>query len=440
MAKPSHSPAIAGAVFLTLGLLLSACGKDKQAGPGGPGGQMPPPQVGVVVAKATRVPLQQELVGRLAPFRSADVRARVPGVLQKRVYDEGSDVSKGQVLFKIDPAQLQAALGQSKAALAQAQASYANARAAADRARKLIADKFISQSDYDNALAAERSSAAAVQQARATVQSADINLGYATVRAPISGRAGKQQVTEGALVGQGDATLLTTVDQIDPLYVNFSMSVSELEQVRTLRARAADAAGMQAQQVQVLLPDGTPYDHPGVLDFSGDVVDPATGAVSLRASVPNPDKRLLPGTFVTLKATLGEIPRAFLIPQAAVQRDAKSAYVLVVGKDGQVARKDITAERAQGSRWIVTKGLDGGEQVIVSGLQKAQAGQPAKASPWQPGGDAAQGGPQQGAEPAGSSPQGSSTQGSSQPPASPSSATGQSDASRQQGDDATTQG
>ncbi len=423
MTKPLRSPAAAGAVFLALGLLLSACGKGGQAGASGPGGQMPPPEVGVVVAKATRVPLQQDLVGRLAPFRSADVRARVPGVLQKRVYEEGSDVREGQVLFVIDPAQLQAALGQSKAALAQAQANYANAKAAADRARRLIGDKFISQSDFDNALAAERSSAASVQQARASVDSAEINLGYATVRAPISGRAGKQQVTEGALVGQGDATLLTTVDQIDPLYVNFSMSVSELAQVRALRAGSADAADTQAAQVQVLLPDGTPYDHKGVLDFSGDVVDPATGAVSLRARVPNPDQRLLPGTFVTLKATLGDIARAFLIPQAAVQRDAKSAYVLVVGKDGKVARKDIVAERSKGSDWIVTDGLTGGEQVIVSGLQKAQPDQPAKATPWTPASPSQQG-PQQDAQQGGGAP--ASTDGSKAP--------------APQDDDATTQG
>jgi len=206
-------------------VVLAACGKQEAAGPGGPGGQMPPPEVGVITAQASQVPLQQQLVGRLAPFRSADVRARVPGVLQRRVYEEGSDVREGQVLFLIDPAQLQAALGQSEAALAQAQATYANAKSAADRARQLLPQKFISRSDYDNAIAAERSAGAAVQQAKAGVETARINRGYATVRAPISGRAGKQQVTEGALVGQGDATLLTTVDQIDPLYVDFSMSV-----------------------------------------------------------------------------------------------------------------------------------------------------------------------------------------------------------------------
>ena len=366
--------AIAGAI-----LLLSACGKGDEAAAGA-AGAMPPPEVGVVVAKKSNVPLHQEMVGRLAPFRSADVRARVPGVVQKRVYEEGSDVREGQVLFLIDPAPLRASLGQSQASLAQAQASYANAKADADRARQLLPQKFISKSDYDNALATERSAAAAIQAARAAVDAAQINPGYATVRAPIAGRAGKQQVTEGALVGQGTATLLTTVDQIDPLYVNFSMSVSELAQARRLQSNG------QAPQVQVQLPDGTVYAHAGELDFSGDVVDPETGSVSLRAQLPNPDKQLLPGTFVSFGITLGQVPDAFLIPQVAVQRDAKGAYVLVVGQDGKVARKDVKAERAQGSDWIVTDGLAGGEQVVVSGVQRAQPGQPAKASPWQPPG------------------------------------------------------
>jgi membrane fusion protein (multidrug efflux system) len=360
-------------------LVLAGCGKGQpQAGAGGPGGQMPPPEVGVITAKATDVALQQQLVGRLAPFRSADVRARVPGVLQRRVYEEGSDVREGQVLFLIDPAQLQAALGQSEAALAQAQATYANSKAAADRARKLLPQKYISQSDYDNAIAAERSAGASVQQAKAGVDTARINRGYANVRAPISGRAGKQQVTEGALVGQGDATLLTTVDQIDPLYVNFSMSVAERERIKAAGGDAAEP------KVQVLLPDGTPYDQPGSLDFSGDVVDPATGAVSLRARIPNPDKRLLPGTFVTVVAALGERGHAFLVPQDAVQRDAAGAYVLVVGNDGKVARKDISTDRAQGSSWVVSKGIVDGDKIIVSGIQRAQPGQPAKAVPAAP--------------------------------------------------------
>jgi membrane fusion protein (multidrug efflux system) len=354
---------------------LAACGKDEPQG-----GAPPPPEVGVVAVQPGTVPLQQDLVGRLAAFRSADVRARIPGVLQRRVYEEGSDVREGQVLFVIDPAPLQAALGAAQASLAQAQANNANARAAADRARQLAPSKFISQSDLDNALAAERSAAASVQQAQASVKSAQINLGYATVRAPISGRAGKQQVTEGALVGQGTATLLTTVDQVDPLYVNFSLSVTELERIR--RARANQPQG--ETQVQVVLPDGTPYERAGVLDFSGDIVDPSTGAIALRARIPNPDKILLPGTYVTLKATLGQQQGVYRVPQAAVQRDTTSAYVLVVGKDGKVVRKDIATDRAQGSDWIVRNGLAPGDQVIVSGLQRAQPGQPAKATPSQP--------------------------------------------------------
>jgi len=370
--------------FVALSLLAAAgCSKQgAEGGPGGPGGQMPPPEVGVVVMHAATVPIGMDLVGRLSAFRSADVRARVPGVLQRRLYEEGSDVGKGQALFQIDPAPLQAAAAQARGALAQAEATAANARATAARARGLIDGKFISRSDYDNAVAAERSSAAAVQAARAAVQAADINLGYASVRAPISGRAGKQQVTEGALVGQGDATLLTTVDQIDPMYVDFSMGVTDLAQVRQLGQGGAQS------QVQVLLPDGTPYDRPGELDFSGDIVDPATGAVQLRARVANPDGVLLPGTFVTLKAVLGEERNAFLVPQAAVQRDAQGAYVLVVGKDGKVARKDIDTARAHGNDWVVREGVAEGDQVIVSGLQRAIPGQPAKAAPVAPAGPA----------------------------------------------------
>ena len=354
-------------------LVLSACGGGDQ-----PQGAPSPPEVGVVAVQPAVVPVQMDLVGRLAPFRSADVRARVPGVLQQRVYEEGSDVREGQVLFRIEPLQLQAATGQAQAALASAQASYTNAKVAADRARQLAPQKFISQSDLDNAQAAERSAAAAVKQAQAALANARINQGYATVRAPISGRAGKQQVTEGALVGEGTATLLTTVDQIDPLYVNFSLSVTELQQIRSTRTNRG------ATEVQVILPDGTAYGHAGTLDFAGDVVDPATGAIALRARVPNPDKTLLPGTYVTLKATLGQQPNAYRVPQAALQRDAAGAYLLVVGSDGKVLRKDVTADRAQGTDWIISKGLAAGDRVIVSGLQRVQPGQPAKPVPGEP--------------------------------------------------------
>jgi len=372
---------------------LAACSKDGQGGPGGPGGQMPPPEVGVVTLQKANVPLVKELVGRLAAYRSADVRARVPGVLQRRVYEEGSDVAKDQLLFVIDPAPLQAALGQAAAAQASAQANYANAKVAADRARTLAPQKFISQSDLDNALAAERSASAAMQSAKAAVDAAKINLGYASVRSPIAGRAGKQQVTEGALVGQGDATLLTTVDQIDPMYVNFSMGVDELAQVR-----AANTTGKRS--VQVILADGSVYRHEGMLDFSADTVDPATGAVALRARVPNPEHLLLPGTFVNVRATLGQQDNAFRVPQTAVQRDVQGAYVLVVGADSKVARKNITTQRQEGQDWIVAGGVSAGDKVIVSGLQRAQPGAPAKAVPWTPEKEAAS------AAPAAAAPQG----------------------------------
>ncbi|HEY5850016.1 MAG TPA: efflux RND transporter periplasmic adaptor subunit [Lysobacter sp.] len=375
------------AMVAALALALSACGGKKDQEQGG----MPPPEVGVVTLQPGNVALQKNLVGRLAPFRSADVRARVPGVLKQRLYAEGTDVKAGQVLFQIDPDQLKASTGQSQAALASAEASYANAKAAADRARRLAPQKFVSQSDLDNALAAERSSAAAVKQAKAALADARINLGYATVRAPINGRAGKQQVTEGALVGQDTATLLTTVDQIDPLFVNFSVSVTELAQIR----RARTGAGTGEGQVEVILPDGSNYQRTGTMDFSGDVVDPATGAISMRARIPNPEKNLLPGTYVTLKATLGEQANAFKVPQVGLLRDAKSAYVLVVGADGKVARKDVVTDRLQGDSWIVSSGLAAGDQVVVSGIQRATPGQPAKATPV-----AADGKPAQDAKPA----------------------------------------
>ncbi len=371
-----HFPALIRLAVPTLSaaLLLAACGKGDQAA-AGPGGQMPPPEVGVVVMQPKDVPITKEQVGRLSAYRSADVRARVPGVLQRRLYEEGSDVRKGQPLFQIDPAQLQATLAQAQGSLAQAQANAANSRTAAERARGLIEGKFIYRADYDNAIAAERTSAAAVQAAQAAVQAARINLGYTTVRAPISGRAGKQQVTEGALVGAEEATLLTTVDQLDPMYVDFSISIEELSQVRQAAAGGGD------REIRILLPDGTPYGRPGVLDFSGDVVDPATGAVALRARVANPDGVLLPGTYVKVQATLGVEQAVFVVPQVAIQRDAKSAYVLVVGKDGKVARKDVVTERASGQDWVVREGLAAGDRVIVSGLQRAIPGQPAKAVP-----------------------------------------------------------
>ena len=358
-------------------LALTACGGKEQAG------APPPPEVGVIEAKPQTVPLTRDLVGRLSPYRSADVRARVAGVLQRRVYQEGSDVREGQVLFEIDPAPLQARLGMARGQLAQAEASYANARSSAERARQLAPQKFVSQNDLDNAISAERTAAAAVESARAAVRTAEIDLGYAKVTAPISGRAGKQQVTEGALVGEGQATLLTTVDQLDPLYANFSINSNELAQLRG--AANVSLAGTGNTPVQVVLGNGEVHPEAGTLDFSDTSVDPATGAVTMRAVVPNPGLTLFPGSFVTLKAKLGELRDVYLVPQEAVLRDANGPYVRVIGGDGNVQRKNVTTGGVHDGQWIVSSGLAAGDKVIVSGVQKVMEGAPATATPWQPG-------------------------------------------------------
>jgi len=366
---------------LCLGLLaLTACGKKEQGPP-----QMPPPQVGVITAQPQNEPLTKDLVGRLSAFRSADVRARVAGVLLKRDYVEGSDVKKGQPLFQIDPAPLKAALAAADASLAQAQATYTNAKVNAQRSRELAPKGYISKSDLDNALASERTAAAAVQAARANVQSARINLGYANVTSPIDGRAGQQQVTEGALVGSGSATLLTTVDQIDPLYVNFTMSVADMEQLRQAQTSGGVTLAQPNQaSVRVTLPDGSAYAEPGTLDFTAVTVDPSTGALNLRAQIPNPKHSLLPGMYVTLQAKLGEQHKVFVIPQQAVLRDTVGAYVFVVGADGKTKRHDVVAASMSGGNWVITSGLAAGDQVVVSGVQNVREDAPAKASPWQP--------------------------------------------------------
>lgn len=351
--------------ILIFALVAAGCGKAPQQM------QMPPPEVGVVVAKAQSVPLTRDLVGRLSATRTADVRARVAGVLQKRVYTEGSDVKQGQLLFQIDPAPLKAALDAQLANLAAAKATYTNNHIAAERAHSVADKGLLSKTDLDNALAAERTAAAAVQQAQATVETARINLGYASVTAPIDGRAGQQQVTEGALVGQSEATLLTTVEQIDPIYVNFSQAVGELDALR--RAQAGGHVSLEQAnkaKVDLVLPDGTAYTHPGTLDFSDTSVDAATGAVSLRGIVPNPDHQLLPGMYVNVHLTMGEINHAYLVPQQAVQRDSKGAYVYVIGADGHVAQRRIKADTLHGSDWIATDGLADGDRIAMNQIQQ----------------------------------------------------------------------
>jgi len=345
-------------------LLLAACSKATPQNPPAP----PPAEVAVIEVHPGAVPLSRELVGRLAPTRVAEVRARVAGIILERVYREGTDVAQGEVLYRIDPAPLQAALHAQEAALARTRADATNAAATAKRFRELAGKKLISTQDLDDALASERSTAAAVKQARADVESARLDLGYATVTAPIAGRAGRSQVTEGALVGQGETTRLTTIEQIDPIYVNFSLSMAELGELR------GGVAVPQAARVDVVLPDGTPYPEQGTVDFSDRSVDPGTGALSMRAVLPNPGHVLLPGMFVNLKLTTGVVEDAFILPQAAVSRDDEGAYALTVDAAGKVAQRRLQTHGMTRSGWIVTGSLGPGEQVIVEGIQKVQPG------------------------------------------------------------------
>ena len=334
-----------------------------------------PPPVTVIAVQPQQVELTSSFTGRLSAYREANVLARVAGVLLKRFYREGTEVKAGQPLFEIDPAPYQAALDAAVASLAQAKASAVNARANAQRDRALISSHLVSQQQLDTDEATERSTAAAVKQAEANVESARINLGYTNVTSPIAGIAGEQQVTEGALVGQGTATLLTTVDQLDPIYVNFDEPATQIEQIASLQqsGQVIAASGDRAK-VQLTLPDGTPYGTPGVLDFRAATVDPSTGTAALRGILPNPDHALLPGMYVNLRVTVGFAQHAFLVPQAALQRDAQGAYVLTVNTGGTVVEKRVQTEGAHGVDWIVSSGLSAGDRIIVAGIQSAHPG------------------------------------------------------------------
>ncbi len=374
-----RSIVLRGITLAASALLVAAC---ENATPQGPAAKMPPPEVTVVKAEAKAVPLTRELVGRLAATRTAQVRARVPGIILKRVYTEGTDVKADEVLFQIDPAQLKATLHAEQAALAKAEADAANAALTAKRYAELHAKHLLAQQDLDTAEANKRNTSAAVQQAQANVETAELNLSYATVTAPIAGRAGEALVDEGALVGQGETTPLTTIQQIDPIYVNFSLSERELEDLQRAGAQNHSAPIPKTKtKVEVQLPDGRDYPYPGSLDFSGLSVDPTTGAVALRAVLPNPDHRLLPGMFVKVHLTLGQIDHAFVLPQAALARDEKGAYVLVVGGAGKVEQRRVDTHVMKRTSWVVTGNLVDGDQVIVSGLQKVKPGAVAKAVP-----------------------------------------------------------
>jgi membrane fusion protein (multidrug efflux system) len=357
-------------------LFVAACSKEQPQG-----GAPPPPEVGVVVVKAEPVPIVREASGRLAPTRASDVRARVPGVLLKRLYKEGSMVKEGEPLVLIDPAPYRAALAQAAANLEQAEAAATNAKVTANRNRELAKQNLVSRMQLDDSEALERSTAAQVSAARAQVQTARINLGYATITAPISGRASQMRVLEGALVGQGEATLITTIEQVDPLFVFFDQPATDFE--RLMRAQASGnvtlAQGNLAE-IRLTRPDGVLYEEKGTLDFSDYSVNASTGSVAFRGKIANPNRALLPGLFVTVRLTAGTLNNGFRVPQLAVQRDGQGPYVLAVGKDGVVQQKRVETISVVGNDWIVSSGLADGDQVVVSGLQKVQPGAPAKAA------------------------------------------------------------
>ena len=378
---------------LSVVLLLAACGKS-DAPPAAAGDGMPPPEVGVVVATPGDVGLITELPGRLEALRVAQVRARVAGILQKRLFREGSDVKAGQPLFAIDAAPYAAALQSAEATLARAQANLTQAAALAERYKPLVAANAVSQQEYANAVAAQKQAEADVAAGRAAVQTGRINLNYASVTAPISGRIGRALVTEGALVGQGEATQLAVIQQVDPVYVNFTQSAGEVMKLRRALAdgQLQRAGGSEAAIVRVVLEDGSEYALPGKLLFSDLTVDPSTGQITLRAEVPNPKGDLLPGLYVRVRLEQARVANAITLPQQAVTRTQQGDKITVVGADGKLSPRMVKVGAARNNQWIVLEGLKAGEQVMVDGFQKLQMmppGTPVKAVPWQAPGSAA---------------------------------------------------
>ena len=366
-------------------LLLSACG-DKTtgapgAGPGGPGGPKPPPEVGVISAKLQPVVLQTELPGRVEPVRVAQVRARLNGVVLKRLFTEGSEVKAGQSLFQIDPGPYAAALSSARANLGKAQANLTQAAAQAARYKPLVEANAVSKQEYVNVVAAQKTAEADVAALRAQVQIAQINSGYANVTAPIAGRIGRALVTEGALVSATEATQLALIQQTSTVYVNFTQSATELQRLRKASGQKSQTGG--ATPVSILLDDGSELAQKGKLLFSDVSVDPTSGQVTLRAEVPNHDGMLLPGQYVRARIAQSSLPAAMLVPQQAVTRGSQGDTVIIVGPDGKPGPRPIKISTQQGSNWVVLDGIKEGELIVVDGFQKMQApGMTVKPVPW----------------------------------------------------------
>jgi membrane fusion protein (multidrug efflux system) len=394
------------AAFMLLGLSACGGGNDNKSAPtaatpaasGGAGaganptagaaaGAPPPPAVGVVTVTSGDVGLLTELPGRSEASRTAQVRARAAGILTSRTFEEGSDVKAGQLLFTIDPAPYQAALASAQAQLARAEGALMQAQANADRAKPLLEAKAISEQESINAQAARRQAEADVAAARAAVQLAQLNLGHASVTAPIAGRIGRALVTEGALVGQGEATALALIQQVDPMFVNFTQPAGDVLRLRSaIESGQLKQAGKDAAQITLVLEDGSIHPQKGRLLFSDLSVDQGTGQIVLRATVPNPKKTLLPGLFVRVQLEQALAPGAMLVPQQAVTRGNMGDSVRVIVADNMVEQRPVKIRGASGPHWVVTDGLKDGEQVMVDGFQKLRGKGPVKPVPWTPGG------------------------------------------------------
>ena len=372
-------------------LALAACG-DKAAAPPGPGGGMPPPPpVGVLTVAPQTVALQTELPGRVEAQRTAQVRARVTGVVLQRQFREGSEVRAGAPLFLIDPLPYQAALDSASAQQARAEASLGQTRATAERLKPLADAQAISRQDYVNALSAQKAAEADLAAAKAAVQVARINLGYTRVTAPISGRIGRALVTEGALVSAAEATQLALVQQTSSVYVNFTQSSGELLALRkAIASNQLRRSGGDTVAVSVVLEDGSVLPKPGRLLFSDLSVDASSGQVTLRAEVPNNEGLLLPGQYVRVRLAQAELPAGILLPQQAVTRTQQGDSVLVVGEGNKPGPRKVKIRQGQAGQWVVTEGLNAGDRVIVDGFQKMFVpGAPVTPVPWTPLGTAA---------------------------------------------------
>ena len=362
---------------LTLAV-LSACGK-KDAAPAAP----PPPKVAVVTVAPASITLTSELPGRTEASRIAEVRARTAGIVLKRVFKEGGDVKAGEVLFRIDPASFQASFDSAQAAVGRAEANLAQADLRVKRYTPLLAAQAVSQQEYDDAITSQKQARADLATAKAARTNAGLTLGYATVTAPIAGRIGRALVTEGALVGQGEATPMATVQQLDPIYVTITQSSTELLKLRRALADGKlKSAGKDEARVSLVTEDGQTYPQTGKLLFSDVSVDQTTGSVSMRAEFPNPNRTLLPGMYVRARLDQGVNEAAITVPQQAVVRGTDGATVLIVGADNKVSAQPVKADAAQNGNWVVSSGLKGGERVIVEGFQKAKPGATVTPEAW----------------------------------------------------------